>query len=126
MDWNRHNKVLGALHWAVLLVLSAFSYFLMEPSFTLGVILGGLIVISNFNLMQHSISHAFSFRGATKKIKVFIILKFYLRLLVLGLILYTLIQWRWVDPVGLAVGLSTVLLSIVIFAICGASRTKNG
>lgn len=117
---------MSALHWAVLLGLSATSYFLMDPSFTLGVILGGLIVVSNFNLMQHSISRSFSFRGATEKIKASIVLKFYLRLLVLGLILYALIQWRWVDPVGLAVGLSTVLFSIVIFAIRGTLRMKNG
>jgi hypothetical protein len=39
--------------------------------------------------------------------------KYYLRILALGLILYVLIARGWIDPLGLVVGLSTVVLSIV-------------
>ena len=126
MDWQSHYKILSAYNWLVLLVLSALSYFLTATSFTTGVILGGLVVIANFNFMQHSISRAFSSGGGTAKAKVFIIAKFYLRLLALGIILYCLLRWEWVDPVGLAVGLSTVFFSIVIFAFQRAWRTKIG
>ena len=126
MNWQSHYKVLSAYNWLVLLVLSASSYFLTSASFTTGVILGGLVVIANFNFMQHSISRAFSSGGATGKAKVFIIAKFYLRLLALGVILYCLLKWEWAGPVGLAVGLSTVFFSIIIFAVKEAWRTKIG
>lgn len=126
MDWKRHIKVLGALHWFILLILSGLSFFLADPSFTLGVILGGLVVISNFNIMQHGISHAFGPRGGTEKTKAIIVVKFYLRLLGLGIILYILVQWEWVNNLGLIVGLSTLFLSIVVFAIRKAVRSKTG
>lgn len=126
MDWQSHYKVLSAYNWLVLLVLSTLSYFLTTASFTTGVILGGLVVIANFNFMQHSISRAFSSGATTGKTKVFIIAKFYLRLLALGVILYCLLRWEWAGPVGLAVGLSTVFFSIVIFAVQRAWRTKIG
>lgn len=125
MDWERHHNLLSAVHWVVLLVLSASSYFLTDTSFTLGVILGGLVVIANFNLMQHSILGAFSAQAVTEKTKVSIIAKFYLRLLALGLILYLLTRWEWVKPIGLMIGLSTVFLSMITFAILRALGAKD-
>ena len=124
MDWQNHYKVLTAYNWLILLVLSALSYFLTTPSLTLGVILGGLVVVFNFNFMQRTVSRAFLIRGATGRTKASIIIKFYLRLLALGIIFYCLLRWEWVDPIGLAIGLSTVFFSIVIFAVQRAWRMK--
>ena len=126
MDWQIHYKVLSAYNWLVLLVLSALSYFLTTASFTTGVILGGLVVIANFNFMQHSISRAFLSGGGKGKKKIIVILKFYLRLVALGVILYFLLKWEWVGPVGLAVGLSTVFFSIILFGVRRAWQTKIG
>ena len=55
-----------------------------------------------------------------------IIAKYYLRLLALGVIIYFLITRGWVDPVGLAVGLSTVVISIVTLGIYLARKTYTG
>jgi hypothetical protein len=55
--------------------------------------------------------------------KFFIILKYYLRLLVLGAVICYVIKRGWVDPVGLAFGLSTVFISIVTFGIRTALKT---
>lgn len=125
MEWKRHQNLLSAIHWVVLLVLSALSYFLADTSFTLGVILGGLLVIANFNFMQRSVLSAFTALSVAKKTKASIIAKFYLRLLALGVILYVLAQWEWIDPIGLMIGLSTVLLSMLTFAILRALGAKN-
>jgi len=86
----------------------------------MGVILGGFIIIANFKVFQHTICCAFSPQGIMRKKKISIIAKYYLRLLALGIIIYILITRGWVDPVGLAVGLSTVVISIVSFGISSA------
>lgn len=125
MDWKTHYAALKSLNWWILLVLSSGSYFLMSPSLTTGVILGGLIIIANFNVMQYTVRRAFSPQGNMKSLKVSIIAKYYLRLLALGIIIYVLITRGWVDPIGLAVGLSTVVFSIVVFGINMALKSRT-
>lgn len=126
MDWKRVYRELKMINWLILLILSSGSYFLMRPRFTTGVILGGIIVIANFNLLQYTIYGAFSPGGALARAKAGIVAKFYLRLLALGLIIYLLIVHGGIDPVGLGVGLSTVVFSIIVLGIHMALKTKTG
>ena len=124
MDWKTLYRDLSTRNWLILLFLSSISFFVMSNSLTLGVILGGLVIIVNFNILQRTICRAFSSeRIMTGKITV--ILKYYLRLLALGVIIYVLITKGWVDPVGLAIGLSTVVISIVSFGISRAWKTYS-
>ena len=123
MDWEIVYRYLKTLNWIVLLILSNISFFLMNNYLTLGIILGGLIIITNFNVLQYSLRRAFPSKGAMNARKLPIIAKYYFRLLLLGAIIYLLIVHEWVDPVGLAVGLSTVVISIVIFGITSACKT---
>jgi len=53
-------------------------------------------------------------------------MKYYFRLLVMGVIIYLLITRGLVDPLGLAVGLSTVVIGIIIFGINRAWKTFAG
>ncbi len=96
----------------------------MRHSFTTGIILGGLIIIANFHVFQHTFRRVFSPEGVMKttNMKMSVIVKFYLRLLGLGIIIYILITRGWVDPVGLTIGLSTVVISIVSFGIKSAFK----
>ncbi|MBN2124692.1 MAG: ATP synthase subunit I [Deltaproteobacteria bacterium] len=126
MDWKAHYKDLRSLNWAVLLVFSSVSYLLMAPARTTGVILGGLIAIANFNILQHTIRRAFGSGGLQATSKASIIAKYYLRLLALGVVVLVLITTDWVDPIGLAIGLSTVVLSIFCFGIRKAIKMKTG
>ena len=112
-------------NWVILFVLSALSGVFMEARFTLGVILGGLIIIANFSLLHHTMRSAFSDQGAMKGKKMALIAKFYFRLAIMGLIIYILITNGWVNPLGLAVGLSIVVLSILNFGIRAAFRTSS-
>jgi hypothetical protein len=114
------------LNWLILLVLSAVSYFLMSPAWTLGLILGGFVIIVNFGMLQHTVRQAFSNDGNMIRGKAAIIAKYYLRLVGLGILIFLLITRGWVDPVGLAVGLSIVVLSIVIMGIHMALKAKSG
>lgn len=117
MDWEKVYKDLRRRNWIILLVMSTMSYFLMSHSLTLGIILGGFIIMANFKVFQHTIRSAFSSDGVMNTGKMVIIAKYYFRLLALGVIIFLLITQGWVDPIGLAVGLSTVVISIISFGI---------
>ena len=125
MDWEKTYKELSKRNWIILLILATISYFLMSRLLTMGIILGGLIIIINFDLLQHTIRHAFPSRGGFEANKVFLIGKCYFRLLALGAIIYLLIKLGMVDPIGLIIGLSTVVFSIISFGISCALKTPN-
>ena len=98
----------------------------MNNSLTLGIILGGLIIILNFRLFQNTICRAFAPEGIMKGAKVIIILKYYFRLLALGIIIYVFIIKAGINPVGLAIGLSTVVISIISLGITRVFKAHTG
>ena len=112
-------------NWVILFILGTLSGIFMSVQFTLGVILGGLIIIGNFSLLNNTMRKAFSDQGVMKGKKMALIAKFYFRLAIMGLIIYILISNGWVNPIGLAVGLSIVVLSILNFGIRAAFRTSS-
>ena len=122
MDWEKAYGDLRKFNWIILLLLGIISYFLMRQSFTTGIILGGLITIANFHLFQHVFRGVFPPEGSMKTNKMSIIAKFFLRLLGLGIIIYFLLTFLWVDPIGLIIGLSTVVIGIVSFGIKNAFK----
>jgi len=117
MEWEKLQNILRRLNWVVLLILSSFGYFVMSPFWTAGVVFGGLIAIANFGVLQHTVRRAFSPEGIHQGARFSIMGKSSLRLLALGVIIYVLITRGWIDPVGLVVGLSTVMVSIIGVAI---------
>lgn len=117
MEWEKLQNILRRVNWVVLLILSSFGYFVMSPFWTAGVVFGGLIAIANFGLLQHTVRRAFSPEGIHQGARFSIMGKSYLRLFALGVIIYVLITRGWIDPVGLVVGLSTVMVSIIGVAI---------
>lgn len=125
MDWKTLYRELRILNWVILLVLSSLSFAFWGRAQSIGVLVGGLVIIANFGFLQHTISRAFFMDGTMSKGKASIITKYYFRLLGLGLVLYLLVGRGHVDPVGMAVGLSTIPLSIVIVGIQKAIRLKN-
>jgi hypothetical protein len=125
MDRERILRDLRKTNWVTLAVLGALSFFFMRPMFTLGVILGGLTIIANFGVLQHTIRGAFSDQGTMKAKKMALIGKYYFRLAIMGLIIYIVITKRLVDPLGLAIGLSTVVISIVNVGIRSLWRTTS-
>ena len=126
MDWDRVYRELSMRNWIILFLLSFISFFFMPGNATLGVILGGVIIIINFDLLQHTIRRAFPAKDGERPKKPVLIAKSYLRLLALGAVMYLLIRLDWVDPIGLAVGLSTVVFSIISFGIHCAVKIKTG
>ena len=124
MDWDELYRHLKMRSLIILFILASTSYFLMSNSLTAGIILGGLIIIINFDLLQSAVRKGFPADGAIKTKKISLIAKTYFRLLLLGVTIYFLIKHVRVDPLGLAVGLSTVVFSIVSFGITSVLKTN--
>ena len=117
MEWKNLYRDLKRLNWLVLLLLASASCFVMSPAFTAGIIVGGLMVIANFHVLQHTIRQGFSADDSRTTKKASVIAKYYLRIAAMGILIYFFISQKWVDPVGLTVGLSIVVIGIVSLGI---------
>jgi hypothetical protein len=82
-----------------------------------------LMVIVNFHALQHTIRQGFTPDDTRKTGKVSVIAKYYLRLAALGIVIYLSLSQKWVDPVGLTVGLSIVVIGIVSLGIQRIRKT---
>ena len=123
LDWKAAYREIKLLNWIILLIMAVFGLFVLERAVTAGIILGGITIIANFALLQHTIRRAFSSDGEMTGKKAIVVLKYYARLLGLGVIMFVLIMQGWVDPIGLGLGLSTVMISLVGFGIKRACKT---
>lgn len=113
---TEHREIIGfvkTLNWIVLLVLGLMSFWLMKYDFTAGVILGGLLAIVNFDVLERSVLTAFSPSEGFRLKKATAILKYFLRLLFLAVVIYIFLKQSWIHPVGLIAGLSIVVISII-------------
>jgi hypothetical protein len=126
MDWEALYRNLKAVNWVCLFLFGSISFFLMSHTFTSGIIAGGLLVIANFHIFQKTIRQVFMAEGSGKARKAPVIAKYYLRLSAMGLLIYFFIAEEWVHPVGFAVGLSIVVISITILGIHLLRRTLSG
>jgi len=80
--------------------------------FTVGVIAGGLVILTNFHLLSRVLKSGLTPGQLTTPMSV--IAKYYLRLLGTALVLYLLIAYRLVDPFGLILGLSVVVINLTL------------
>jgi hypothetical protein len=125
MEWDTIYKDLKNWNWITLLILSLLSYFILSPPQTLGTIVGGFLIIANFNILQHTLRKAFGSEYILRSKRISIIFKFYFRISALGFIIAVLVLKEWIDPFGLAIGLSTVVLAITFLGISMAVKTKG-
>jgi len=112
-------------NWIILLIAASLSFLFMNAVFTLGVIIGGLMVIANFSVLQRTIRSAFSDLGAFRGKTLGLVAKSYFRLAFMGLVIYIVITNGWVHPIGLVIGLSIVTFSIIAFGIRSAWKTSS-
>ncbi len=125
MNWEKIIEDIRTQNWIILGIMGVAGFFFMSSIFTLGVIMGGLMIIANFNVLQRTVSRSFSRNGSLEGNKMTIIAKYYFRLAITGIIIYILITRGWVNPIGLAVGLSTVLISIMGIGIRAVLKTSS-
>jgi len=92
---------------ALLIGLIAFQH-----DFALGILAGGLIVTINFHLLARTLKKSLTPPHLVSH--NVIIAKYYVRFIASGVIIFFLISGHYVDPLGLFVGLSIVVASIVV------------
>jgi hypothetical protein len=122
MEWDRLYKNLKVLNLGILLLLTSVSCLVMSLSFTTGIVIGSLIAITGFHMLQRMIRKGFAPERGLKTKKASIMAKSFLRLGAMGTLIYIVISRQWVHPVGLTIGLSIVVISIVIFGLVSVHR----
>jgi hypothetical protein len=93
---------------------------LLPAAFAKGVLFGGLLVTVNFHLLAGTLRKALTPPHLSSH--NLIIAKYYLRFIGSGFIIFILIAGNYVNPVGLVIGLSVVVLSIMLAALCEVTK----
>ena len=112
---ERLVKFVIRANWVLFFIAGITGLFFMPPDFTKGIIFGGLIVTINFHLLYRTLKKAFSppYLASTRVV----LGKYYIRFIISGLIIFVLISEHFVDPLGLFVGLSVVVASIMLATV---------
>jgi hypothetical protein len=119
------QKRIEVANWIFLAALFILSLIFAPLKFALGVLLGGFISIINYHWLSRNLQSAFQNLGDEGNIKTPIMLKYCIRLVVTGIVLYLLITGGAVNVVGLIVGLSVVVINIIITLIAATFTKKN-
>lgn len=98
-------------NWVLLAVGALLAGLFATGPFFWGVLAGGLLVTVNFTLLARTLKKALDPGQLSGYSSV--LAKYYIRFVISGLIIIALLATRAVDPVGLIVGLSVVVASIM-------------
>lgn len=123
-------RALKLANWVVLALLVALGYLWQGLQFSLGVLVGGLLVVVNFHWLHRNLRDLLesasrlpeSQRG---KAKAFFAGRQILRFFVVLALLFLLLRQEWVDIFGLVVGLSTTVLTLMAVAVIEAIKLKK-
>ncbi len=107
-------------NWLVLAVLACGALFFFTPPVAVSVLVGGVLANLSFDLLRRDLTRVLS--GPLDSAKARFLMKYYVRLALLAALLFVLVKFRVVHPMGLLVGLSSVLLSICITVLDAARR----
>ena len=117
---QRLLKFVTHSNWILFFVASIIGLILLPPDFARGIIFGGLIVTVNFHLLYRTLKKALRpYRLSSHRV---VLAKYYIRFLISGLIIFVLISGHYVDPLGLFIGLSVVVASIMIATMCELTK----
>ena len=99
-------------NWLVLAVASVGGFILASPDMLWGILFGGLIVTINFHLLSRTLKKSLTPSNLTSH--NVILAKYYVRFILSGFIIFILISGHYVHPLGLFIGLSVVVASIML------------
>jgi hypothetical protein len=99
-------------NWILFAVTSTMGIVLLPPDFARGLLFGGLLVTVNFHLLARTLRNALTPPHLSSHNLV--IAKYFLRFIGSGFIIFVLIAGSFVDPLGLIIGLSLVVFSIML------------
>jgi len=109
---QRLLKFIIRTNWILFSIVSIIGLVVSPPDFASGIVFGGLIVTLNFHLLYRTLKKAF--RPSRLVSHNVVLAKYYIRFIVSGFIIFVLISGHYVDPLGLVIGLSIVIASIIL------------
>ncbi len=99
-------------NWILLFLACLCSLAFASADFVRGILFGGLLVTINFHLLARTLKKAFTSNHIPSHFKI--LAKYYIRFFISGVIIFILIASNYVDPLGLIIGLSIVVASMMI------------
>ena len=117
---QRLIKFITITNWILFSIVSIAGFLITTPNFAKGIIFGGLIVTINFHMLYRTLKKAF--KPPHLASHNVILGKYYLRFIVSGFIIFVLISKHYVNPIGLFIGLSIVVASIMLATICEVKK----
>ena len=121
MDIQRRIlKFVTRSNWILFLATSILGFLLLPTDFAKGVLFGGLLVTVNFHLLAGTLRKALTPPHLSSHNLV--IAKYFLRFIGSGFIIFILIAGNYVNPVGLVIGLSVVVISIMLATLCEITK----
>ena len=117
---QRLLKFVTRTNWVLFFLASISGVVILPPDFSRGIIFGGLIVTINFHLLYRTLKKAF--RPSRLSSHRVVLAKYYIRFLISGVIIFVLISGHYVDPLGLFIGLSVVVASIMLATMCEITK----
>ena len=107
-------------NWILFAVASLIAVFAASAEFAGGVVCGGLIVTLNFHFLAKTLKKALTPPHLASPNAVLV--KYYLRFILSGFIIFMLIAAKVVNPIGLLLGLSVVVTSIMCATVYEAKK----
>ena len=103
-------------NWILLGLASLTALAVTAPDFARGVFFGGVIVTINFHLLSRTLKKALTPPHLSSH--NVILAKYYIRFIISGIIIFILMAGHYVNPIGLFIGLSIVVASIILATAC--------
>ena len=117
---QRLLKFVLRTNWILFFTTSILGFALSPPGFVRGIVFGGLIVTINFHLLYRTLKSALT-PPHLASLSV-VLAKYYMRFIASGFIIFVLISGHFVDPLGLFIGLSVVVVSIMAATMCELTK----
>ena len=112
-------------NWLLLVIGGMAAVLTTSMPFYLGVVSGGLIVAVNFHLLKRTVTKticAAAVSGQGRYLTGRILVKYFIRFAVSGMIIFWLISQHIVHPLGLLAGLSLVVASVFLVTMLVVTR----
>ncbi len=109
---QRILRFITRANWVLLGMASIGGLLVSSFDFALGIICGGLIVTINFHMLYRTLKKSLTPPYLSSHNVV--IAKYYARFIASGFIIFVLISKHFVNPLGLIIGLSVVVASVIL------------
>jgi len=109
---QRILRFITRANWVLLGMASTGGLYVSSFDFALGIICGGLIVTINFHMLYRTLKKSLTPPYISSHNVV--IAKYYARFIASGFIMFVLISKHLVNPLGLVIGLSIVVASVIL------------